>query len=378
MSRKDKNGFKMHKHNNLKKWLCGAAIVGGSCLYLSQHSEFFTKTQEKDDSAQTITVPDRPEDAKKLIGYSMTDAFKYGVINSISDYVEQAPYKVDTTNFAGDFQNQVIEFGYYAEINGRKTVVLTHINPDTLSIPEASPFVKKMICKFAEFHNSQNERATILAHEFAHQATDPDKKIGSDIQLSQKTDRSIFEYNMTAEEFELICNHDEMRGRINGLLYKREQYKKYGKSSVFNGDYSFYGRALRSGKIDPFSTDPQEIANEQLFCVKSIREQYEREHIEHYEKYTIDRLGAEHIAFDPRKPDEYHKALDQVYTFIWDGQLVNMNFYSNGQLPELRLTDNEYDVAKAKDISDSSKCMPKNPKNIMSAALLLSKKDQSR
>lgn len=360
----------MHKHNNLKRWLCGAAIVGGSCLYLSQHSEFFDKNNAIEDSGRIQDVPERVEDTDKLIGYSMTDAFKYGVINSISDYVEKAPYKIDTVNFAGDFQNQVIDFGYYEEINGRKTVVLTHINPDTLSIPNATPFMKKMIVTFANHHNSQEERGTILAHEFGHQATDPDKKLGDDIHLSQKTSCSIFDYNMTAEEFELICNHDEMRGRINGLLYKREQYKKHGKISIFNGEYSFYGRAVRSGKINPLSTDPQDIANEQLFCVKSIREQYEKEHMEHYEKYTIDRLNAEHRAFDTQKDDEYNKALDQVYTFIWDGKLVNMNFYSNGQLPEIRLTDKEQVAATTKTSADKPKSKQKEPKTQMLSALL--------
>jgi len=354
LSRKDKTEDKMHKHNNLKKWLCGAAIVGGSCLYLSQHSEFLGKNNAKDEKVKTSNVPECVEDTYKLIGYSMTDAFKYGVINSISDYVERAPYKIDTVDFAGDFQNQVIEFGYYEERDGQKTVVLTHINPDTLSIPNASPRLKKMIVDFANYHNSKNERETILAHEFGHQATDPDKKIGASIHLSEKTPHSVFEYNMTAEEFALICNHDELRGRINGLLYKREQYKRYGTSSVFNGEYSFYGRALRDGKINPFSTDPKDIANEQLFCVKAMREQYEKEHIEHYEKYTIKRLNAEHILFDSKKEDEYNKALDQVYTFIWDGHLANLNFYSTGQLPELRLTDEEYAAAATKDARDSS------------------------
>lgn len=340
-----------------KWWFCGAAIVGGSCLYLAQDSRFRTEPQQAKEKTEIFVPPatqpaapvENLEDREKLIGYSMVDAFKYGVVNSISDYVDRAPHKTDTINFAGQF-DQVITYGYHQKINGRKYVVLSHINPDTLSIPDASPRLKKMIVSFAKYHNDSTKVKAIKAHELWHQATDPDVENAGDINLLHKSTRSVFDYNMTTGEFAKICGHDELASRINGLLFLREQYLQNGDSRIFKEDYSFYGRAIRSGKIDPTSENAEDAENERLFIFKSMREQWESKHKYNYEDYAVAKLN-EHRPAETGQADEYDAALDRQYTFIWKepsgtSRLVNMNYISNGIVPDIVLTDRVAEAAE--------------------------------
>lgn len=339
-----------------KWWFCGAAVVGGSYLYLAHNSKFRTEPQTEKPTMEIFVPPaklptlpvENLEDREKLIGYSMVDAFKYGVINSISEYVDKAPHKTDTINFAGEF-NQVITYGYHQKINGRKYVVLSHINPDTLSIAGASPRLKKMIVSFANYHNDSTKVKTIKAHELWHQATDPDVENGSDIDLLQKSTRSVFDYNMTPVEFAKLCGHDEVASRINGLLFLREQYLQNGDSRIFKEEYAFYGRAVRSGRIDPMSEAPEDIEKERMFIFKSMHEQWESKHKYNYEDYPVAKLD-EHVPMNTEQENEYDKALDREYTFIWKtpsgkSELVNMNYISDGIVPDIRLTDRVEEAA---------------------------------
>lgn len=343
-----------------KWWFCGAAIVGGSCLYLAHNSKFRTETQPEKPKMEIFVPPaklpitpvENPEDKDKLIGYSMVDAFKYGVINSISEYVDKAPHKTDTINFAGEF-NQVITYGYHQKINGKKYVVLSHIEPDTLSIPDASPRLKRMIISFARHHNDPTKVKTIKAHELWHQATDPDIENGADIKLEQKSTRTVFDYNSTTLEFAKICGHDEIGSRINGLLYLREQYLQNGDSRIFKDEYAFYGRAIRGRKIDPFSTNPQDVENEQLFIFKSMLEQWESKDKYNYEDYPVAKLE-EHHPMEAGQKSEYNEALDRIYTFIWktpsgESKLVNINYISGGIVPDIRLTDRVEEAARLRE-----------------------------
>nr|QIM10578.1 hypothetical protein PlAlph_4700 [uncultured Alphaproteobacteria bacterium] len=339
-----------------KWWFCGAAIVGGSCLYLAHNSKFRSQPQPEPEKME-IFIPPVPQrtapvedlaDKEKLIGYSMVDAFKYGVINSISDYVDRAPHKTDTIKFAGEF-NQVITYGYHQKINGKKYVVLSHIEPDTISVAGASSKLKKMIISFAKYHNDSTKVKTIKAHELWHQASDPDVENGTDINLANKSTRSIFDYNSTTEEFAKICGHDEISSRLNGLLYLREQYLQNGNSRIFKDEYSFYGRAIRSGKIDPNSENAADVENERLFMFKSLIEQWESKHKYNYEDYAIAKLE-EHHPMDKGQTSEYDHALDRAYTFIWktpsgDSKLVNMNYISGEIVPDIRLTDQVEEAA---------------------------------
>ncbi len=334
------NADKLNK--KFKKWVvCG--LVVGSSLVLSYNSFFRTKTP-KDKGTITTTVTKSPtysiddiqKEKEKLIGYSMTDAFRYGVINSISDYVEKAPHLSDTVDFSGNL-NQVITYGYYQRINGKKQVVITHINPDTISIPNLTPKVKKMIISFAKYHNDETKKGAIKAHEFWHQNTNPDTQNNDNFILSDITKRGIFEYNTTTEEFAKLCAHDETASRINSLLFLREQYLKEGKTNIFYGDFAFYGKAIRQGKINPLSEDPKDIEQEQYFIVKSMLEKWETKHKYNYQDYAIKKLTS-HKPMPKGQKSEYDKALDKAYTFIWDGKLVNLNYISENIIPDVKLT----------------------------------------
>ena len=330
-------------NKKFKKWVvCG--LVVGSSLVLSYNSFFKAKPQkDKEDTTTTITklptysIDDIQKEKEKLVGYSMTDAFRYGVINSISDYVGKAPHLSDTISFSGDL-NQMITYGYYQRIDGKKQVVITHINPDTISIPNLTPKTKKMIISFAKYHNADTKKGAIKAHEFWHQNTNPDTQNSNNFILSDITKRGVFEYNTTTEEFAKLCAHDEIASRINSLLFLREQYLKEGKTNIFYGDFSFYGKAIKQGKINPLSDDHKDIEQEQYFIVKSMLEKWENKHKYNYQDYAIKKL-ASHKPIPKGQESEYDKALDKIYTFIWDGKLVNLNYVSENILPDVKLTD---------------------------------------
>ncbi|MBR1648792.1 MAG: hypothetical protein IJ689_04250 [Alphaproteobacteria bacterium] len=344
-----------------KWWFCGL-VVSGTCLYLSNSSQFKKEPPKKQRIEAAVKIPqvalpvagdsfkDNPQEKQKLIGYSMVDAFKHGVINSVSDYVRQAPHKTDTVRFNGDF-SQVITYAYYQKVNGKKEVFISHIEPDTLSIPEASPRLKKMIASFARLHNDSMQIMMNKAHECGHQATDPDEKTAQDIHLSDITRRSVFEYNTTPQEFALICAHSELVGRLWSLSYLRERYMEEGNPNIFKGDFRFYGQAVRDGLVDPMNEDADARANERLFVVKSLQDQWNNTHTLNYENYITERME-EHIPFDRQKDSEYDKALDFLYTVIWDGELVNMNYVSKGNLPELQITETARQAVARREIAE--------------------------
>ena len=355
-----------NRHNNkLKKvFYCGLMFAGVTTVaYLAYNSKFRHSETKSDKDKTEILQPDSinvETEKQKLIGYSMTEAFRYGVINSIGEYVEKAPHKTDTVEISSS--QQCFERGYYDEIDGQKTVVLNYVNPDTLSISDATPGIKSKIVAFANFCNGEVERNTTLAHEYKHQDTDPDENVGNNIHLDKQMTIPVFKYNMPSHKFILVCHHDELSGRFNGFLYRRELFKKYGRLSVFNGEYFFYARAVRRGDIKPFSTNPQDIANEQRFCMKSMCEQYAHNHKEKYQEYAINRLYAEHIPFDDKKRDEYPEALKVIHTYIWDGKIVDLSgYFLSGNLPEFQLTEEELAATEKKQERDTYLGKPQMP-----------------
>ena len=348
-----KNVGKLNK--KFKKWfVCG--LIVGSSLVLSYNSFFRKKDNAKKDlitvvdKSPTYSLDEIQKNKEALIGYSMTDAFRYGVINSISDYVKKAPHLSDTVNFSGDL-SQMITYGYYQRIDGKKQVVITHINPDTLSIPNLSPKEKRMIASFAKYHNAETKRGAIKAHEFWHQNTNPDTQNNDMFILSDITKRGVFEYNSTTEEFAKICAHDEIGSRINSLLFLREQYQQEGKTNIFYGDFAFYGKAVRQGKINPLSENPKDIEQEQYFIVKSMLEIWEKKHKHNYQDYAIKKLTS-HKPMSKGQKSEYDKALDKIYTFIWDGKLINLNYISEGIIPDVKLTEAVKDAAERRQLQE--------------------------
>lgn len=322
------------------KYLCGALAVGVTgCLYLSQCSEFRHKeTNKKQPETEMISKQDstsvdstKIKEEQKLIGYSMIDAFRHGVTKSVTEYVEKVPYDVDTVDYAGQ-DNEIIQYAYYNDDNGH--IVVYYIRPDTISIPCLSGDDKQQIVRLADYLNSLMDKRK--AHESGHQSSCPNKNIGKNINVSDKTERSIFEYNTTAEETALICYHDELRGRFFEFLYTREQFKENNDSIIMELEYPWYKDAFDRGYINPYSSDPKDQLKEQVFCMRNVKKDFEQGDINAYAEYVIERTN-EHAAFDEEKGSEYVEALDFDHTYIWDGQLVNLNFFTNGTIPDFKL-----------------------------------------
>ena len=338
------------------KYLCGALAVGVTgCLYLSQCSEFRHKeTNKKQPETEMISKQDstsvdstKIKEEQKLIGYSMIDAFRHGVTKSVTEYVKKVPYDVDTVDYAGQ-ADECIQFGYYDDDKGR--IVICYIRPDTISITGLSVEDKQRIVSFANYSNSLLEK--YKAHESGHQSSNPNKEIGKDIDISDKTERSIFEYNTTAEETALLCYHDELRGRFFEFLYIREQFKENDDSITMEIEYPWYKDAFDRGYINPYSSDPKDQRKEQIFCMKNVKQDFEQEDIEAYTDYVITRTS-EHAAFDEEKGSEYAAALDFDHTYIWDGQLASLNFFTDGTISDFKLSPEVKLAAKEKEELDA-------------------------
>ena len=350
------------------KYLCGALAVGVTgCLYLSQCSEFRHKeTNKKQPETEMISKQDstsvdstKIKEEQKLIGYSIIDAFKHGVVNSITEYVEKVPYDVDTINYTGrdiaiergyyqddNQEDEYLQFGYYDDEKGR--IIVSYIKPDTISIPCLSGDDKQQIVRLADYLNSLMDKRK--AHESAHQATNPNREIGKNINIEDKTEHSIFDYNTTPKETAKVFYHDELRARFFEFLYAREQFKKTGDLTIMEIEYPWYKDAIDRGYINPYSSDPKDQRKEQIFCMQNVKREFEQsDDISGYENGARD-IICKHQPYNDSKEDEYNLALHDIHTYVWDGNLCYMDkFFIDGTISEFELSPLVQLTAEAKD-----------------------------
>ena len=82
------------------------------------------------------------------------------------------------------------------------------------------------------------------------------------------------------------------------------------------------------------------------------KKDFEQGDINAYAEYVIERTN-EHAAFDEEKGSEYVEALDFDHTYIWDGQLVNLNFFTNGTISDFKLSPEVKLAAEEKEDIDA-------------------------
>lgn len=348
-------------------------------------------------AADSPTKNNRPkytaEELAPLKNYSMIEAFKYGLVNSISDYIDQTHYRTDTTvinratleqgtsimarvslpelpeDILAEYPEAAEEIkeeassskaptftrGTYNQHNYSTRVI--HFVADTISEPNLSPEMKQRIVRLVDNFNDSIERKATLAHEFIHQDRSPSKtqrdkfkKISINVRS-----KSLHDYIVTPEENMKLYLHDEIGGNIGSLLLLREIYKKTGAISIFSKRFGDYKEAIESGQIKPFSNDPIEKEKERFFIAKYVTGLWEKNNLKNYENGSIRSayrsaekgrfkeaafpgLSTLGISADNPFYNEYNKALDAAYTFIMDGEIVNMNYVSNSQIRDIPQT----------------------------------------
>lgn len=295
-----------------------------------------------------------------LRNYSMIEAFRHGLCNSIGGYIAQADYLVDTVpvnrqmfqkgtakhqdgiNSAKAKKGSVfINYGIYEQRNGKRRVVLKYFVPDTLSESNLSPYMKKKIIQFAAVHNDSIQQKMILAHEFIHQARFPNRdaqrKLGKKV-----AEKSIFDYNVTPLEDAKLCYHNEISGDINAFLMLREMYLECGDLAIFKGQFPQYVQAVKAGRLHPGSASAAEKQKERLFIARYLTDLWKKEKNNYYENYaeTQTQLLVNKNKYQKGLPliNEYNQALDFCYTFIIDGELANLNYISNGEIKDVAIS----------------------------------------
>ena len=302
-----------------KKIIVGAGICltiagGVSCLQLCRHSQHQKQTPE------TSVVTATPVENLNVCDYSMKSAFEMGLIHSVGDYVEKTPYKLDTVKLnINNLDN--IKKGYYTIITTGDSIqdyiTLNYIEVDTTDMPDP---MKKLLLKFADQANDSLNQKGTLAHETLHR----------DCQQQQK-------FNMRAQERADFHSLQEIMGRFRDFILIREEYKKNNDPSIFKANYRFYYYALKRGDIDPFSQDSLCQRQEQLFVLNNLAAQFEQSNT--YDKEISDALK-DAPEYDASRPNEYQRALDHMFTVIWDGKLININPISTGEMKAPQLPEN--------------------------------------
>jgi len=328
------------------------AAAGITTLYLHKDSIF--KDKKTLPQTETITVePKTEEEPVNVCDYSMVEAFKKGLVNSVSGYVDKTPYRVDTLKVNLDKYNDIRK-GYYTQISTgdsvlEKYITINYIEPDTANVPIA---LQKMLLKFADQTNDSVQQKSVVAHEAFHAS------------------HNFSNYNLRVKERADIANLEEIMARFTEFSYLREHYKINGDSTIFKSNFRFYQYALRRGEINPRSTDSTEQRTEQLFVLKKIFEQSNQNYGDIYDDDIVDFLKKSK-EYDPKRPNQYQQALSEVFTTIWDGKIVNLDPISSGELEMPMLSENTQTYVDCLSVKEEYRIQADTAKAVSDTANLL-------
>ncbi len=298
-----------------------AAVAGLTTLY--QYKNNPKKPAQKPQITTVDTT--NKEDTAKIVNvcdYSMVEAFKKGLINSVNDYVNHATYNVDTIRLNINECNNVSK-GYYTQISTGDSVIEKHITvnyilPDTANLPEP---LKRMYLKFAEQTNDSIQQRSVVAHELYHASHD------------------FSNYNLKIKERADIANIEEIMARFIEFSVLRECYKIIGDSTIFKSNFRFYQYALRRGDINPRSNDSIDQRSEQIYVLRNLFEQSNQIYVDIYDD-EISKAIKKGKEYDPNQPNQYQQALEELFTIIWDGKLVNVDPINTKELEMPNLPEN--------------------------------------
>ena len=329
-----------------------AIAAGITTLYIQKKNA--SKAQKNSPQIETITAePKFESESTNVCDYSMVEAFKKGLVNSVTGYVDKTPYRVDTVKLNFD-ECSSIRKGYYTQISTEdsvleKYITINYIDPDTANIPEA---LKKMLLKFADQTNDSVQQKSVVAHEAFHAS------------------HNFSNYNLRAKERADITNLEEIMARFTEFSYLREHYKINGDSTIFKSNFRFYQYALRRGEINPRSTDSTEQRTEQLFVLKKIFEQSNQNYGDIYDDDIVDFLKKSKD-YDPKRPNQYQQALSEVFTTIWDGKIVNLDPISSGELEMPMLSENTQTYVDCLSVKEEYRIQADTAKAVSDTANLL-------
>lgn len=301
----------------LKTWtLLATGFV--STAFISCRSANHQHSSDKIVESKTFPAPDT------LNKVNMQDAYKKGWCRDIIEYVDKTTYKTDTIVLNKDNYRQRMCGAAYRP--GKDDVLVKYFVPD---LTGATTEQAKKIMALVKLRNDEQMLKINLAHEYKHRD-------------SQKA----FIQSCTAEDFARICQHNEIASRCASLVYELEVYKRATKTAlytdkyldgIFESKYKPFTDAIKAGIIKPFSTDPKEKELLNYMLVKTASdwwigaEQRVNSHISGQKLRVRIDANKDFIARKTtlKTKKAYNKALDICYTFMYGGELVNMNYFSD-------------------------------------------------
>lgn len=260
---------------------------------------------------------------------TMQDAFREGRITSINEYLDSLPddsERIDTIVINQHNYKSRICLGAYFE--NPDSIHMHYFVPDTQDI---SPQLKNRIMWFVNHYNSSAIYGGRRAHEWKH--FDTHHIVRDNFGRNPLLAKQISGIDICPEEFIKFKQHNEIISRIATVLQQRELYIKSGDLKVFDSFAKPYRDAVEQGIFTPGKMSPYKSELENQFIALTVSQWW----IEHEQKSNI-YVNRQKLAIwfsTGRKkriqsnPYLYSSMLDLGYTFIKDGQLVNLNYFFN-------------------------------------------------
>lgn len=286
---------------------------------------------------------------------TMQKAVKDKKTASITGYIEKfinhdaAKVKTDTVIIDKNNIGQRICLGAYIE--QKDTMYLHVLIADTTG---ASLQLQQTIDRFVKKFSSMQEFYGTMAHELKHRDTEITVQEAG---LSEKIGNVItMKADFGPEDIILFNQHNEISARISTILQEREKYIQTGDLNSFSAYMaSPYIKAIKDGIFVPGKMSIEQSRLEDLFITKMIFDYWqkaERQNNIFVNKQKLSRW----YKFGKKKPTKrniklYEKLMDITYSFIKDGQLVNMNYFYTPSM----FNENPYRDISLEDIKTAAK-----------------------
>lgn len=299
------------------------------CLVLCSGSNMKHNGERAKEAVETTVIP--PEKVKKFPppefnweNTTFIDAFNAGLIKDLHDYVEKAPHITDTIIInKRNYKKRMCAGLYVAE---KDKVYLKYFIPDTT---DCTPQETEDILKRVRHWNNRGMVLANKAHEYHHRYI---------------TKKKVFETDLSAEDFARVCGHNEMAAYITNLLFERELVKRAilcGKSpeewrKLVSSRFHAYWNAVERGEVNLISPFFNNDKIDNYLIIKTSSEwwlthEYNKNVYVTEKKLKVYLKKNEWAVYYPRHEKNYQKVLDDCYTFLKDGKLINLNiFYKEG------------------------------------------------
>lgn len=311
------------KSNNITKWAV-LSLALCSCSNVTNSDDKIVSKYKKDNIPSIENTKFAPPEYN-LENTTFVEAFKKGLVSDLYEYVEKSPHITDTIVVNKDNYNKRMCAGLYKLSEDK-----VHLKYFIADITGCSPQEEKAVLATVKKWNTKERVKSNKAHEYHHRYIN---KSGA------------FRTALSAEDYARVCGHNEMAAYTCNLLYDRELVKRAilcglkaeQWRAIVSPRFEAYWDAVEKGEVDLINPlfNNEKLDNYLIIKTSSdwwLKNEYDRNvHIteQKLNKYLDKNKWAVHY---PRNNKNYQKVIDDCYTFLKDGKLVNLNIFYKGGL----------------------------------------------